>query len=650
MNKHIKSIITLAGALCALPLGSAHAEDNITNIISGTTVDNATGWYVVGQSGTNNYLEMNSGGKLINCGGAVIGNEVGANNNNALVAGSGSLWETATSGAFILGQSGPGNSLTINSGGSVNAGGNLYLGHFSADNSLTISNGGVLNSPGENYIGDGTAASNNTVVVTGAGSVWNGSAVTFMVGNNGSSNSLTIADGAQFNLPTTIYPSCYVGYVGGNNRALVTGAGSVLNAATATFVGTYSSGNSLTIANGGTVNQSGGTTFVGFGGSTSLNTYTITGAGSTLNAPNLEFWVGYDAGSANNVLNLGNGGLLKGYVLVANGAGSVINLGDGTVPATANVYYLELRTPTARLNINAGVVQALYDVGWLIAGSDNVYIQSGGAVIDSKNRTVGINSSITLREDVTSPGGGLTKIGTGTLSLGGVETYTGATTVSNGTLRVNGAIGIGAVTVASGATLGGSGVINGPVTVPVGATLQPGLGDLDTSTLTINHTLTLAGTTVLALNRTNAQTASKVSGITTLTLGGVLSVVNVGDALQAGDTFLLVSASSVTSGSSFAATNLPSLDSGLTWNFDGRVLTVMGNVDPTPTNIVYGVSGSTLTLTWPGSHLGWVAQSNSVNVANASSWFDIAGSQTVTTLSIPIDRARTSVFYRLRLP
>ncbi len=86
-------------------------------------------------------------------------------------------------------------------------------------------------------------------------------------------------------------------------------------------------------------------------------------------------------------------------------------------------------------------------------------------------------------------------------------------------------------------------------------------------------------------------------------------------------------------------------------NFGTVSITVSGGMSSTPTNIVFSVSGgNTLNLTWPGSHLGWVAQSNSVNVANPSYWFNIPGSETVTNLNIPISPAMPNVFYRLRLP
>ena len=69
-----------------------------------------------------------------------------------------------------------------------------------------------------------------------------------------------------------------------------------------------------------------------------------------------------------------------------------------------------------------------------------------------------------------------------------------------------------------------------------------------------------------------------------------------------------------------------------------------------PTNITYSFSGSSLELTWPGSYLGWYAQSNAVSLMDSNSWFDIPGSQTATNLSITVNPAQPEVFYRMRKP
>jgi fibronectin-binding autotransporter adhesin len=81
-----------------------------------------------------------------------------------------------------------------------------------------------------------------------------------------------------------------------------------------------------------------------------------------------------------------------------------------------------------------------------------------------------VAGTVTLTGD-----GSLTKIGNGTLILGGTNTYTGTTIVNVGTLQVDGAnMGAGAVNVNNSAVLAGNGSIAGPVNVNNTARLAPG--------------------------------------------------------------------------------------------------------------------------------------------------------------------------------
>ena len=81
---------------------------------------------------------------------------------------------------------------------------------------------------------------------------------------------------------------------------------------------------------------------------------------------------------------------------------------------------------------------------------------------------------------------GLTKLGTGTLTLTATNTYAGPTLVSSGTLLVNGVLAGGNVT--NVATLGGTGTIGGLVQFNSGSFAQLKLG----SPLKVNNALVIA--------------------------------------------------------------------------------------------------------------------------------------------------------------
>jgi autotransporter-associated beta strand protein len=117
----------------------------------------------------------------------------------------------------------------------------------------------------------------------------------------------------------------------------------------------------------------------------------------------------------------------------------------------------------------------------------------------------------------------VTKIGTGTLTLSGNNTYTGATLVTTGTLVVNGSLGSGGVTVQTGATLGGNITAGGTTTIDgtLNVGNSPGTGSFST--------LSLAGTTVMEFNanpsRGSAGIAYDTIGVSSvLTYGGDLKL------------------------------------------------------------------------------------------------------------------------------
>ncbi len=84
-----------------------------------------------------------------------------------------------------------------------------------------------------------------------------------------------------------------------------------------------------------------------------------------------------------------------------------------------------------------------------------------------------VNDGTLLLSSPISGSGGLIKTGSGTLLVGGADTFTGATTVASGMLVADGSLAGGA-TVLAGGTLSGSGSFAGQVNVAAGGTLAPG--------------------------------------------------------------------------------------------------------------------------------------------------------------------------------
>jgi autotransporter-associated beta strand protein/T5SS/PEP-CTERM-associated repeat protein len=315
--------------------------------------------------------------------------------------------------------------------------------------------------------------------------------------------------------------------------------------------------NSLIISNGGAVSV----TRAIIGGLGGDNTVVVNGTGSVLTASDQ---VNVGQYSANNTMTIANGGSVEAGFIAMNNNNSLLNIGDGTVRATARALNVTMTTSDDRLNFNAGALSAT-------AGS--VYVQSGGAVLDSQTFTVTI--PLALQQDGASPGGGLTKIGSGIVTLAGANTYTGNTTVNEGTLVIQ----------------------------------QP--------TLSPTSTVTVASGGVLELDFAGSET----NQVGALVLNGVRKA-----------------------GGVYNSTTDPTYLQG------AGSLQVTSSVPTTPTNITYSVSGNVLTLAWPSDYLGWYVQSNAVSVASPSSWFDIPGSQTATTLSVTMSPGKTNVFFRMHLP
>jgi len=434
--------------------------------------------------------------------------------------------------------------------------------------------------------------------------------------------------------------------IGGNNTTNASGIDATISGTYNLYGGVVSSGGAnlqLGAGASGEWNQTGGTAWVGAYPSVGRwpNSYGQADiSGGSFNQTNIATFM-LVGESGTGVLNITNTGLVSavgGLDVGGNATGvGTVNLGGGTL----SVAHVFTGSGSGTFNFNGGLLQAMPGAYLnFMSGLAAVNVLAGGAVIDSGANILAIGQP--LLDGGT--GGGLTKFGSGKLELTGVNTYTGNTTISNGTLAVNGVVA-GAVNVVNG-TLGGVGTIDGPVTVGPLGTLAPGDA---IGTLTNYNTMTLHGTAVMRISRhSGVLTGDQVVGLTQVNYGGALVVNNVGsDQLQVSDTFHLFSAGGYNG--SFASVSLPGPYLWAT-NLAAGTITVTGlGVATNPTNVVAVVIGGSLQLTWPADHTGWSlqAQTNTLAAGLGTNWVTVAGSTTTNQVTVPISSANGSVFYRI---
>ncbi|WP_348935427.1 autotransporter domain-containing protein [Aquabacter sp. CN5-332] len=234
----------------------------------------------------------------------------------------------------------------------------------------------------------------------------------------------------------------------------VNGAGSSVTVEGPTEISTMFADSRLTISGGATMTSNAGAAIAGFATVGPFTpTATVTGSGSTwvvAGGPLLIGKTDCGCGDELGVLTITAGGAVTAAAVEISSLG-VLNLGTGGTAGTLTV-------PTIA---NAGEVVANFD----------------------------LTQSLTLAANISGTGT-LSKAGSGVLTLSGTSAYIGATTVTGGTLLVEGSLGNTAVSVGSGAVLGGSGSIAGAVTIANGGVLAPGSspGTLTVGSLTLNPT------------------------------------------------------------------------------------------------------------------------------------------------------------------
>lgn len=278
------------------------------------------------------------------------------------------------------------------------------------------------------------------------------------------------------------------------------------------------------------------TNTTGFGvGTYTIMTYTGSLTNNTLSLGTVPS--GYDytinASGGNVTVTVTGSGQSSGLTWDTN-TGSGYQAGNGTW-GTNNYWSSDGTNLVAWPGAGKSATFAGSDGSWTITvnGTQNVdsiaflnngYNISGGTSLNFSTKPgvfVDASKSATIGTAITG-NPGLIKYGTGTLILGGVNTYSGATIINAGTLVINGSTASGsAVTVSSGAILAGTGTASGSVNAS-GGTISPGntgTGTLSTGALTLNSSSNL--------NYELGSSSDRITVNGNLTLDGILNITNV---------------------------------------------------------------------------------------------------------------------------
>lgn len=384
------------------------------------------------------------------------------------------------------------------------------------NNSLPYTFGGTGTITGSGPLtknGAGTVTINTTNSAYSGNITLTGGTVTLGNGTSLGSGALTLSGGSTFSVGSSATFSGPIIVPAGQTGTFNSGA--LGN----TFAGNLSSGDATSV-----LNFAGGESFSG------INSAQFDGFTGTINIQSgatLRFFTG-----TGNTFSSFNPTFIINGTLQPRNAGNIIQLGAFSGSGT-------LSGPQS----NSGSGDTLY-----VLGGNNASATFSGII--SSNTAV--------------PGSGVivNKIGTGTLTLSGANTYAGGTTVSAGTLSVNNtsgsAVGTGDMEIFSGAALTGNGTIAASTTVDNGTTLAPGN---PTGTLIISNNLALNDNSLLQFDLGTSSDSVQVSG--DLALTGLLTVTNAGG-FQAGSYTLF------TCGGALALGNLQlvSAPAGYNYSFD----------------------------------------------------------------------------------
>ena len=395
-----------------------YVGENGTGVVNwdAGTLNRTGGWMVVGRGASGNGT-FNINGGTFNCSNdSIVGLSTGSIGNLNQTGG------IYNAGGVQIGREGGNGGWTVSGATTeLNSTGEMYVGWQSgSDGTLQVDSGAVEVS---NWVNVGRDGGTGALNMTGGSlTVERELRIGFGAGGIGD---MDVSGGAQITAGT-VSEHIVIGGDGGDGLATVSGAGTSVAAVNEVRVGNNDGSVGELVVSGGSVSSG---SWFGVGRDGSEGILTIEGTGVVnqgITAPNTRLELTSNNKPSTATVNLDGG------TLVTNGF-------DNNGGGTCNVF------------LNGGLLKPRIDNDFFLEDMTSVTVEAGGANIDTDGFSISINQSMV------GPAidGGLTKSGDGTLRLNGNNSYSGATTVTAG-------------------TLGGSGSVAGTLVVQAGTTLAPG--------------------------------------------------------------------------------------------------------------------------------------------------------------------------------
>jgi T5SS/PEP-CTERM-associated repeat protein len=603
-NGAVVSSVASTGNPAIGGLGSFSNSVLVTGSGSVWTNSGAAG-LIIGNSGGENSLTISASGTVVSTGGNLSRNSQNSRSNSVVVTDSGSVWNAA-GGSLYVGGAGSFNTLTISNGarviddgvsiGGVNASdagasdnsvlvtgsgslwtnsGTVTVGHGGPRNRLTISAGGRVVSAG-GFVSDSASASNNTALVTGSNSLWRQTS-TLYIGWSGANNALVVSNGA------TVWGTApIVGFLAGatNNSAVVTGAGSVWTNSGTIYLGRQNGASSvLKVLEGGTVYSAGG--WLGYNGAGSTNNSAVIAGPGSLWKSTDQVLLGMFAGIGGNTMIISNSGRLlatdvqvgydanSGSNLVIVSSGGILEANTLGIGATAN----------NRITNRGGVFQ-FTTAAPTITGPSGAIIVTNGVLSFRAIANASPILSGGLASKVTWQGDNGFQLNSAT-NAAGLASYTFDSVANTGTASNFQQLvfaGSGSLWRSANLQVGPGGAVSGNGTIQANAVTNQGSLSPGNSpgllTFTSNLTLLSSSALNMELAGTNSTQFDRLAVNGAFALDGALNVSLIdGFTPQAGDTFKLFDFDVSLLSGAFATTNFGALAEGLAWDTSNLYIT-----------------------------------------------------------------------------